>query len=79
MELLMKDDYLNNLTADIMKKAYKLAEDNTKHPDDSVFVANAFLNTAKILYTEALGEDLTKMLFRQIVELGFDDQPRTIH
>jgi len=68
-----------DLTTKIMKEAYKLAEDNTKHPDDAVFVANAFLNTAKMLYTEALGEDLTKLLFRQIVELGFEQKPKVLH
>tara|TARA_R110000782_G_scaffold235356_1_gene321384 strand:+ start:520 stop:747 length:228 start_codon:yes stop_codon:yes gene_type:complete len=75
----MKDDYLNNLTTEIMKKAYKLAVANTKSPEDTVYIANAFLNTAKMLYTEALGEQLTKVLLTQIIELGFEDTPRTIH
>ncbi len=79
MELLMDVHDINNLTDKIMKKAYKIALENTKNPDDTVFIANAFLNTAKMLYTEALGEDLTKVLFRQIIELGFADQTKTLH
>jgi len=75
----MKDDYLNNLTTEIMKKAYKLAVANTKNPEDTIYIANAFLNTAKMLYTEALGAQLTKALLTQIIELGFEDTPRTIH
>tara|TARA_R110000803_G_scaffold33048_2_gene72511 strand:+ start:894 stop:1118 length:225 start_codon:yes stop_codon:yes gene_type:complete len=74
----MKDDYLNNLTTEIMKKAYKLAVANTKSPEDIVYIANAFLNTAKMLYTNSLGEDLTKLLFQRIVERGFEN-PQTLH
>jgi len=70
---------IDDLTNKIMKKAYKIAVENTKKPDDTVYIANAFLNTAKMLYTEALGEDLTKTLFRQIIELGFEQQRKTIH
>ena len=81
MELLMTMDYnkVTRLTEKVLKEATKIAKDHAETEEDTIFIANAFLNASKILYTEALGEEIATSLLLEVMRLSFGDSKRTIH
>ena len=59
---------LDEITIKVMKEAYETAKKHTKTPDDTVFVAGAFLNVAKLLYIEAMGEENAMHFMENIIK-----------
>ena len=38
---------IDDITIKVMKEAYATAKKHTEHPDDTVFIAGAFINVAR--------------------------------
>ena len=64
----MSERLLDEITIKVMKEAYETAKKHTKSPDDTVFVAGAFLNVAKLLYIEAMGEENAMHFMKNIID-----------
>jgi len=64
----MSEMLLDEITIKVMKEAYETAKKHTKSSDDTVFVAGAFLNVARLLYVEAMGEDNAMHFMKSIIE-----------
>ena len=64
----MSEMLLDEITIKVMKEAYETAKKHTKTSDDTVFVAGAFLNVARLLYVEAMGEDNAMHFMKNIIE-----------
>ncbi len=75
----MIHDLLDEKTIKVMKEAYEIAKIHTTGPDDTFFVAGAFLNVAKLLYIESMGEENTRRLFQNIIEQSFNIKQPTLH
>ena len=49
MELLMKPAKVSELTKKVLQEASKIAKEHSESEEDTIFIANAFLNASKIL------------------------------
>jgi len=47
----MKPARVTELTKKVLQEANKIAEEHSQSEEDTIFIANAFLNASKILYT----------------------------
>ena len=74
--MLTKNDIRTSL---VMKDAYELAKSHTEHPDDAFIVAGAFLNVARMIYTDSLGAENARKFFQNIIEMSFTDEKQTLH
>ncbi len=79
MELLMDTNKISKLTAEVIKQATKIADEHSESDEDTIFIANAFLNASKILYTQALGEEIATSLLLEVMRQSFGDHNRTLH
>ena len=70
---------LDEITIKVMKEAYETAKKHTKTPDDTVFVAGAFLNVAKLLYIEAMGEENAMHFMENIIKYSINVDTPTYH
>jgi len=70
---------IDEITIKVMKEAYATAKKHATHPDDTVFVAGAFLNVARLLYIEAMGEDNAMHFMKNIVECAANVEKPTLH
>ena len=70
---------LDEITIKVMKEAYETAKKHTKTPDDTVFVAGAFLNVAKLLYIEAMGEENAMHFMDNIIKCSINVDTPTYH
>ena len=70
---------LDEITIKVMKEAYVTAKKHTKTPDDTVFVAGAFLNVAKLLYIEAMGEENAMHFMENIIKCSINVDTPTYH
>ena len=70
---------LDEITIKVMKEAYETAKKHTKTPDDTVFVAGAFLNVAKLLYIEAMGEENAMHFMENIIKCSINVDTPTYH
>ena len=70
---------LDEITIKVMKEAYETAKKHTKTPDDTVFVAGAFLNVAKLLYIEAIGEENAMHFMENIIKCSINVDTPTYH
>ena len=70
---------LDEITIKVMKEAYETAKKHTKTPDDSIFVAGAFLNVAKLLYIEAMGEENAMHFMENIIKCSINVDTPTYH
>ena len=70
---------LDEITIKVMKEAYETAKKHTKTPDDTVFVAGAFLNVAKLLYIEAMGEENAMHFMDNIIKYSINVDTPTYH
>jgi len=61
------------------KAASKIAKEHSESEEDTIFIANAFLNASKILYTQALGEEIATSLLLEVMRQSFGDAERTLH
>jgi len=75
----MPDIPIDDITIQVMKEAYATAKKHTKHRDDTVFIAGAFINVARLLYIEALGEDNAMHFMKNIVECATNVEKPTLH
>ena len=75
----MSEMILDEITIKVMKEAYETAKKYTKSSDDTVFVAGAFLNVAKLLYIEAMGEDNAMHFMKNIIECATNVDRPTYH
>ena len=75
----MPDIPIDDITIQVMKEAYATAKKHTKHQDDAVFVAGAFINVARLLYIEAMGEDNAMHFMKNIVECAANVEKPTLH
>ena len=62
-----------------MKEAYATAKKHTEHPDDTVFIAGAFINVARLLYIEAMGEENAMHFIKNIIEYAANVDKPTLH
>ena len=70
---------IDDITIKVMKEAYATAKKHTEHPDDTVFIAGAFINVARLLYIEAMGEDNAMHFMKNIVECAANVEKPTLH
>ena len=70
---------IDDITIKVKKEAYATAKKHTEHPDDAVFVAGAFINVARLLYIEAMGEDNAMHFMKNIVECASNVEKPTYH
>ena len=70
---------IDDITIKVMKEAYATAKKHTEHPDDTVFIAGAFINVARLLYIEAMGEDNAMHFMKNIVECASNVEKPTYH
>ena len=75
----MPDIPIDDITIKVMKEAYETAKKHTKHHDDTVFIAGAFINVARLLYIEAMGEDNAMHFMKNIVECAANVEKPTLH
>ena len=75
----MPDIPIDDITIQVMKEAYATAKKHTKHQDDAVFIAGAFINVARLLYIEAMGEDNAMHFMKNIVECAANVEKPTLH
>ena len=75
----MPDIPIDDITIKVMKEAYATAKKHTKHQDDAVFIAGAFINVARLLYIEAMGEDNAMHFMKNIVECASNVEKPTLH
>ena len=75
----MPDIPIDDITIKVMKEAYATAKKHTKHQDDAVFIAGAFINVARLLYIEAMGEDNAMHFMKNIVECATNVEKPTLH
>ena len=79
MELLMKPAKVSELTKKVLQEANKIAKEHSESEEDTIFIANAFLNASKILYTQALGEEIATSLLLEVMRQSFGNAERTLH
>ena len=70
---------LDDITIKVMKEAYATAKKHAKHQDDAVFIAGAFINVARLLYIEVMGEDNARHFMKNIVECAANVEKPTLH
>jgi|TARA_Y100000034_G_C6592411_1_gene257378 predicted nucleic acid-binding protein len=75
----MSEIPIDDVTVKVMKEAYETAKKHTKTSDDTIFVAGAFLNVARLLYVEAMGEDNAMHFMKNIVEYTTNVEKPTLH
>tara|TARA_R100001440_G_scaffold19177_1_gene32345 strand:+ start:8 stop:247 length:240 start_codon:yes stop_codon:yes gene_type:complete len=79
MELLMDTAKISKLTQKVLQEANKITKEHSESEEDTIFIANAFLNATKILYTQALGEEIATSLLLEVMRQSFGDTERTLH
>ena len=70
---------INKLTQKVLQEAIKITKEHSESEEDTIFIANAFLNATKILYTQALGEEIATSLLLEVMRQSFGDTDRTLH
>ena len=70
---------ISKLTQKVLQEANKIAKEHSESEEDTIFIANAFLNASKILYTQALGEEIATSLLLEVMRQTFGDADRTLH
>ena len=70
---------LDEITIKVMNEAYETAKKHTKTSEDTVFVAGAFLNVAKLLYIEAMGEENAMHFMENIIKCSINVDTPTYH
>ena len=75
----MSEILIDEISVKVMKDAYETAKKYTKSSDDTVFVAGAFLNVAKLLYIEAMGEENAMHFMENIIKCSINVDTPTYH
>ena len=75
----MDNAKISKLTQEVIKQATRIHKEHSTSDEDTIFIANAFLNATKILYTQALGEEVATSLLLEVMIQSFGDESRTLH
>jgi predicted nucleic acid-binding protein len=75
----MDNAKISKLTQEVIKEATRIHKEHSTSDEDTIFIANAFLNATKILYTQALGEEVATSLLLEVMRQSFGDESRTLH
>ena len=75
----MDNAKISKLTQEVIKQATRIHKEHSSSDEDTIFIANAFLNATKILYTQALGEEVATSLLLEVMRQSFGDESRTLH
>ena len=75
----MDNAKISKLTQEVIKQATRIHKEHSTSDEDTIFIANAFLNATKILYTQALGEEVATSLLHEVMRQSFGDESRTLH
>jgi predicted nucleic acid-binding protein len=75
----MDNAKISKVTQEVIKQATRIHKEHSTSDEDTIFIANAFLNATKILYTQALGEEVATSLLLEVMRQSFGDESRTLH
>jgi len=75
----MDNSKISKVTQEVIKQATRIHKEHSTSDEDTIFIANAFLNATKILYTQALGEEVATSLLLEVMRHSFGDESRTLH
>ena len=75
----MDNAKISKLTQEVIKQATRIHKEHSTSDEDTIFIANAFLNATKILYTQALGEEVATSLLLEVMRQSLGDESRTLH
>ena len=75
----MDNAKISKVTQEVIKQATRIHKEHSTSDEDTIFIANAFLNATKILYTQALGEEVATSLLLEVMSQSFGDESRTFH
>ena len=75
----MDNAKISKLTQEVIKQATRIHKEHSTSDEDTIFIANAFLNATKILYTQALGEEVATSLLLEVMRQSFGDESPTLH
>ena len=75
----MDNAQISKVTQEVIRQATRIHKEHSTSDEDTIFIANAFLNATKILYTQALGEEVATSLLLEVMRQSFGDQSRTLH
>ena len=75
----MDNAKISKLTQEVIKQATRIHKEHSTSDEDTIFIANAFLNATKILYTQAIGEEVATSLLLEVMRQSFGDESRTLH
>jgi len=75
----MDNSKISKVTQEVIKQATRIHKEHSSSDEDTIFIANAFLNATKILYTQALGEEVATSLLLEVMRQSFGDESRTLH
>ena len=70
---------IDDITVKVMQEAYATAKKHVSHPEDTIFVAGAFLNVARLLYIESMGENNAMHFMKNIIECAANVDKPTLH
>jgi predicted nucleic acid-binding protein len=75
----MDNAKISKVTQEVIKQATRIHKEHSTSDEDTIFIANAFLNATKILYTQALGVEVATSLLLEVMRQSFGDESRTLH
>ena len=75
----MDNAKISKVTQEVIRQATIIHKEHSTSDEDTIFIANAFLNATKILYTQALGEEVATSLLLEVMRQSFGDESRTLH
>jgi predicted nucleic acid-binding protein len=75
----MDNSKISKVTQEVIKQATRIHKEHSSSDEDTIFIANAFLNATKILYTQALSEEVATSLLLEVMRHSFGDESRTLH
>ena len=75
----MDNAKISKVTQEVIRQATRIHKEHSTSDEDTIFIANAFLNATKILYTQALGEEVATSLLLEVMRQSFGEESRTLH
>ena len=75
----MDKSKISKVTQEVIRQDTRIHKEHSTSDEDTIFIANAFLNATKILYTQALGEEVATSLLLEVMRQSFGDESRTLH
>ena len=75
----MDNAKISKVTQEVIRQATRIHKEHSTSDEDTIFIANAFLNATKILYTQAIVEEVATSLLIEVMRQSFGDESRTLH